>query len=295
MSKIAATNGWRDIHVRARDGIGLYGRHYPAPGSTKRPMLCLAGLTRNSRDFHTIAEALSGTGPLARDVFTFDCRGRGQSDYAPSWKDYVVPVEMLDVQDFMASQQLHGAALLGTSRGGLITMVLAAAMPSLIGAAILNDIGPVIEQEGLLRIAGYIGKEYAPGNWEEATARVKTNNAASFPNLKDDDWSALARQFYNEKRDGRPSVGYDSNLARTFSLKDGPVPQLWPQFLALSRVPCLVLRGELSDLLSTETVAEMQRRHPNCLSYTVAGEGHAPLLRDKDSIGAIREFLGRAD
>ncbi len=295
MSNAAETDGWRDITIHARDGIQLYGRHYPAPGSTKRPMLCLAGLTRNSRDFHTIAEALSGSGPGARDVFTFDCRGRGQSDYAPSWKDYVVPVEMLDVQDFMASQQLHGAALLGTSRGGLITMVLAAAMPSLIGAAILNDIGPVIEQEGLLRIAGYVGKEYAPNSWEEAAARVKANNAASFPNLKDDDWAALARQFYNEKHDGRPGVGYDSNLARTFSLKDGPIPQLWPQFLALSKVPCLVLRGELSDLLSTDTVAEMQRRHPNCLSYTVPGEGHAPLLKDKDSIGAIREFLGRAD
>ncbi len=295
MSDAADADSWQDIYIHARDGIRLYGRHYPAPGSTKRPVLCLAGLTRNSRDFHSVAMALSGSGPNARDVFTFDCRGRGLSDYAPSWKDYVVPVEMLDVQDFMAAQQLHGAALLGTSRGGLITMVLAAAMPSLIGAAILNDIGPVIEQDGLMRIAGYVGKEFSPASWEEAANRVKTNNSTAFPNLGDDDWQALARQFYNEKRDGGPGVGYDQNIAKTFSLKDGPVPQLWPQFLALSRVPCLVLRGELSDLLSKETVAEMQRRHPNCLTYTIAGEGHAPLLRDKDSIGAIREFLGRAD
>ena len=295
MGEAVAQEEWRDLYIHARDGIRLYGRHYPAPGSNKRQVLCLAGLTRNSRDFHTIASALSGSGPDARDVFTFDCRGRGLSDYAPSWKDYVVPVEMLDVQDFMASQQLHGAALLGTSRGGLITMVMAAAMPSLIGAAILNDIGPVIEQEGLLRIAGYVGKEDTPKSWEEAASRVKAANQTGFPNLDNDDWEALARQFYNKNNDGKPGAGYDRDLTRTFSLKDGPVPQLWPQFLALSQVPCLVLRGELSDLLSADTVSEMQRRHPNCLAYTVAGEGHAPLLRDKDSIGAIREFLGRSD
>jgi pimeloyl-ACP methyl ester carboxylesterase len=281
---------WRNLKMTTRDGIRLYARHYPAPGSTRRPILCLAGLTRNSRDFHLIATALSGDGPEQRDVFTLDCRGRGASDYAPSWKDYAVPIEMLDVQDFMTVHQLHGAGILGTSRGGMITMVMAAAQPSLIGAVVLNDIGPVIENEGLTRIAGYVGKTPTPRTWQDAARQVETANARYFPSVPGEEWDAVARQFFNES-DGAPAPGYDPLIARGFSLGDGPVPEMWPQFLALANFPCMVVRGSHSDLLSAETVLKMQERHPNCGAITVDGQGHAPLLRDQPTIGAIKAFF----
>ncbi len=285
---------WRDIYITARDGLRLYGRHYPAPGSKRRPAICLAGLTRNSRDFGVLAEHLSGAGPEARDVFTFDCRGRGLSEHAANWKDYAVPVEMLDVQDFMASQQLHGAAVIGTSRGGLIAMVMAAAQPSLIGVVVLNDIGPVIDHAGLVRIAGYVGKTPTPRTWEEAGRQVAAANAEMFPGVEADEWTDVARQFFNDV-DGRPAPGYDPAIARSFALSDGAIPELWPQFLALKRVPCLVVRGEKSDLLSAGTLEEMRRRHPDCKSVTVAGQGHAPLLRDDRTIAAIQQHLKEAD
>jgi len=291
---------WRDIEIIVRDGITLYGRHYPAPASTRRPaskrrpVLCLAGLTRNSRDFHVLATALSSAGESTRDVYTFDCRGRGLSENAPSWKDYIVPIEMLDVQDFMASQQLHGAALIGTSRGGLIAMVMAAAQPSLLGAVILNDIGPELEQEGLIRIANYVGKTPVPRTWEDATAQLKRTSGNLFPTLRDGEWADIARQWFNDDA-GRPALGYDPAIARTFAFSPNAMPHLWPQFQALSHVPCLVVRGALSDLLSRETVAKMCRRHPRCSAMEVADQGHAPLLRDPKTIEALRDFLDRTD
>ncbi|MGI9524669.1 MAG: alpha/beta fold hydrolase [Hyphomicrobiaceae bacterium] len=281
---------WRDLKMTTRDGIRLHARHYPAPGSTRRPVLCLAGLTRNSRDFHVIATALSGDGPEQREVFTLDSRGRGGSDYSSSWKDYAVPIEMLDVQDFMAAHQLHGTGILGTSRGGMITMVMAAAQPSLIGAVVLNDIGPVIEYEGLARIAGYVGKTPTPRTWPDAARQVEMANAPYFPSVSTEEWSAVARQFFNESN-GSPAPGYDPLISRGFSLGDGPIPELWPQFLALKNVPCMVVRGSHSDLLGAETVRKMQERHPNCNAITVDGQGHAPLLRDTSTINAIKAFF----
>ena len=297
MTEPASVTGqpWEDIRIRVRDGLRLYGRHYPAPSSRRRPVLCLAGLTRNSRDFHDLALTLSGDGPEARPVFTLDTRGRGLSDYATSWRDYNVLVEMLDVQDFMAACQLHQAAVFGTSRGGLITMVMAAAQPSLLGAVVLNDIGPVIERDGLMRIAGYVTATSPPVSWAEAASRLERIGGQSFPDLGQRDWEKLARQLYNEE-DGKPAPGYDPEIARSFSsVKDGNVPALWAQFEALKRVPCLTLRGERSDLLSEETTREMARRHPDCTVHVVSAQGHAPLLWDAPTQSAISAFLAASD
>ena len=289
------TTAWQDITITSRDGLRLYGRHYEAKqASSRRPVLCLAGLTRNSRDFDVIARALSKPGQSARDVYTFDCRGRGGSDYASNWKDYAVPIEMLDVQDFMASQHLHDTAIIGTSRGGLIAMVLAAVQPSLIGPVVLNDVGPVIAAEGLARISGYVGSTPTPRNWDDAARQLAQANAQHFPAITNDEWMAVAKQLYEDK-DGRPSPGYDPNLARTLSVTDGAIPELWPQFMALKRMPCFVVRGANSDLLSAQTVEAMVQRHPNCRSFTVDGQGHAPLLRDDPTINEIQSFLAATD
>lgn len=279
-----------DIWFTTRDGLRLHGQRYrPAARTTRAPVLCLGGLTRNGRDFHDIAVALSGYAP-AREVLTLDSRGRGMSEHDPDWRNYSVPIEMLDVQDFMAAAGLESAAFLGTSRGGLITMVLAAAQPGLIRSAILNDIGPVIEMEGLLRIAGYVGRAPLPNSWQDAARIVRDINQKQFTAVPEGQWMELARQLFNDQ-DGRPAPGYDEKLARALSILDGPIPALWPQFEALRQVPVMVLRGENSDLLSAATVEEMRRRHPTLMAVTVANEGHAPLLKDGPTIAAIRGFL----
>lgn len=290
------TNGvFEEVRIRVHDGLEIYGRHYPAPDSKRRPLLCLAGLTRNSRDFHDLASALAGRGNDARPVYTLDTRGRGQSEFSKDWRKYAVPVEMLDVQDFMAAQHLHNAAVLGTSRGGLIAMVLAAAQPSLIGTVILNDIGPIIDHDGLMRIAGFVGMQAPPLSWETAAQRIASAEQSIFPDLVEADWEVIARQRFNEA-DGKPSRGYDPEIKRTLSaIGEGALPQLWPQFQALSHAPCLVLRGELSDLLSSTTVTAMTERHPNCRSYTVPRQGHAPMLTDAATQDVIRTFLLEQD
>jgi pimeloyl-ACP methyl ester carboxylesterase len=285
-----------EIYFTSRDGLRLYGRHYPAKGATlhARPVLCLAGLTRNSRDFHDVASALAAHPSTPRDVYTVDTRGRGLSEHAKDWRDYAVPIEMQDVIDFMTMVELHDAGIIGTSRGGIITMVLAAAQPTRIGAVVLNDIGPVIETDGLMRIAGYVGKTPIPKSWPDAARLVRELMARDFPNLTEAEAEVVARQLMNERK-GKPAAGYDAKLSRCISVLDGPMPKLWPQFEALKRVPLLVLRGANSDLLTAASVEEMHQRHPMMASFTVPGEGHAPLLRDAPTIGQISDFFAQTD
>jgi pimeloyl-ACP methyl ester carboxylesterase len=291
----AAEHGFEDIYFTVRDGLRLYGRHYRSQGGTgARPVVCLAGLTRNSLDFHAIALALSREASPTRDVFTLDARGRGLSEHDTDWRNYAVPIEMQDVIDFMMMLGLRDAGVIGTSRGGLITMVLAAAQPSLIGAVVLNDIGPVIEMDGLARIAGYVGRVPLPKNWADAARVVHDLTRRDFPKLTDEDAAAIARQLFNEKN-GKPVSGYDQKLAKCLSVLDGPMPALWPQFEALKRLPVLVVRGANSDLLSETTVEEMSQRHPRLSSISVPAQGHAPLLRDAPTISAIASFFAEAD
>jgi len=288
---------FEDIYYTSRDGLRLHGRRYPAQGTSNtraRPVLCLAGLTRNGRDFHDLALALSRHAGNPRTVYTLDYRGRGLSDFDPDWRNYTITVEMLDVLDFMTLTGLHDTALVGTSRGGLITMLLAAVRPTAIGAVVLNDIGPVIEHEGLARISGYVGRVPLPISWADAARMVRELNRRHFPDISDEVWEEAARQWYNEKN-GRPSPGYDANLGNALSVLDAPLPELWPQFEALKHVPLLVVRGENSDILTAATVDEMRRRHPAMATIAVAGQGHAPLLKDAASIEAVRHFLTATD
>jgi pimeloyl-ACP methyl ester carboxylesterase len=286
---------FEDIYFTARDGLRLYGRRYPGAGGTHaRPVLCLAGLTRNSRDFHDLAMALSQHPDASRTVYTVDYRGRGLSEFDPNWKNYSVPVEMFDVLDFMTLVGIESPAIIGTSRGGLITMLMAAVQPTAIGAVVLNDIGPVIEHDGLVRISGYVGRVPLPISWADAARMVRDLNHRHFPDIRESEWEEVARQWYNE-RNGRPAPGYDAKLGKALSVLYRPLPPLWPQFEALKHVPILVVRGENSDVLAEKTVDQMRRRHPALASITVANQGHAPLLKDNPSIEAIRHFLVQTD
>lgn len=284
---------WKDVFYTARDGLRLHVRHYPATGSRRRPVVCLPGLTRNARDFQDLANVLSDPRGHRRDVYCVDYRGRGQSEYADDWKSYNVLTELADVLDFMTLEGLHDAAIIGTSRGGLIAMAMAVARPSAIGAAILNDIGPVMETDGITRIMAYVGRVPLPNTWSDAATLIKSLNVRAFPSETDATWISVARQWFNDD-DGRPAHAYDQNLSKAMAIGGAP-PELWQQFSALNRVPLLAIRGANSDILSAATFAEMQRRHPNIAGLTVPEQGHAPLLKDADTIGAIYEFLLNTD
>jgi pimeloyl-ACP methyl ester carboxylesterase len=288
------SQNWRDIYYTARDGLRLHARHYPARGSMRRPALCLAGLSRNAKDFHDLATALSGSATRAREVFALDYRGRGLSEHDSDWTHYSLFIELNDVLDFMTLKGLNDAAIIGTSRGGLIAMMMAAARPTALGAVVLNDIGPVIEREGLARIVAYVGRIPLPPDWKTAALLIKDLNQRQFPAVPQSEWEDVARQWFNEEN-GLPAPGYDPNLSRAISLPVGPLPELWPQFAGLARVPALAIRGEASDILSFKTFEEMRVRHPRLTAITVSGQGHAPLLRDRESITSIADFLADTD
>lgn len=288
---------WRDIHFTSQDGLRLYVRHYPAMGSTEaRPILCLPGLTRNGRDFTRLAEHFSSKTSPRRDVYCVDYRGRGNSAYDRNWKNYTPYIETLDVIDFITLACLHDVAVAGTSRGGIIAMLLAVMRPAALGAVVLNDIGPVVETAGLARIIGYVGRTPAAHGWEEAAEIARGMNGKFFPDVPAGDWPDIARQWFAEK-DGKIRPDYDPQLSRTMAAMDltRPIPAMWSQFAALGRVPALCLRGEMSDLLSEETLQEMAARHPAFTAHVVEGQGHAPLLRDAATLQRIESFLGKCE
>lgn len=289
---------WNEVTFTSRDGLTLYARHYgkAEAAASGRPVLCLPGLTRNSRDFHDLATFLSSHPSRPREVWCPDYRGRGKSDYDPDWRNYSPFIELLDILDLMSIAGLQHTAIVGTSRGGIIAMLMAVMRPAAIAALVMNDIGPVIETTGLARIMGYAGKIPLPADWTEAASLVRAMNKRYFTNLSGEDWSKLARQLFGEEN-GRPAPGYDSNLAKALSEIDitQKIPDMWPQFEALAHVPLLVLRGENSDLLSANTVEEMARRHERMTAVTIHGQGHAPLLTDRFSMGVIADFLRETD
>lgn len=292
----AANRNWEEVTFTSRDGLTLSARHYRASGVLGRPVLCLAGLTRNSRDFHDLATFLSSHPSRPRHVWCPDYRGRGKSDRDPNWRNYSPFLELLDVLDLMAIAGLRDVGVIGTSRGGIIAMLMAVIRPAAMGALVMNDIGPVIETAGLARIMGYAGKVPIPGDWDEAAHLVRSMNRRFFTNMTDEEWRKWARQLFAEE-DGRPAAAYDSKISNALSEIDitQKLPEMWPQFEALTHIPVMVLRGENSDLLSARTVEEMARRHPRLTSITIHAQGHAPLLMDRFSMGIIADFLRETD
>jgi pimeloyl-ACP methyl ester carboxylesterase len=285
-----------DIFYRSHDDLLLYARKYGGEGAPGRPLVCLAGLTRNGRDFHDLAVALSTHPSHPRPVYCIDYRGRGRSEWDKDWHNYSPHIELLDVTAFLTLRGLTNVAILGTSRGGIVTMLLAVTRPSAIGCAILNDIGPVIETAGLARIMGYAGKIPLPRDWDEATRIVRDINIRQFTAIDSEGWRKLTRQLFNEE-DGRPAEACDPRVATALSEVDiaRVVPAMWEHFESLFQVPVMVLRGENSDLLSAATVQEMQARHPALTPVVIRNEGHAPLLLDRFSQRLIADFLIEAD
>ncbi len=284
------------IFYRSHDDLRLYARKYGSDGLPGRPLLCLAGLTRNGRDFHSLATALAQNPVQPRAVYCLDYRGRGRSEWDQDWRNYSAYTELLDVVSFLTLRGLDNIAIAGTSRGGIAAMMLAVMRPAAIGCAILNDIGPVIQTAGLARIMGYAGKIPVPRDWDEANAIVREMYRRQFTALGDGEWAVFASQLFNEEN-GRPAAAYDPMVGKALSEVDiaKPVPTMWEHFESLLKKPLMVLRGENSDILSAATVREMQERHPDMTPVLVRNEGHAPLLNDRFTQRLIADFLADAD
>ena len=296
MTDDVTDQGYRSIFTTAQDGLRLHARDYGERHWTRLPVVCLAGLTRNAIDFHDLALALSRHRHRPRRVVALDYRGRGQSDWDPDWKNYDVRVEVGDVMAQLAALGVEQAVFIGTSRGGLVTMGLAAARPALIRGAVLNDIGPVIEARGLLRIRSYVGKLAPPRTFLEAADLLRRISDARFPALSNDDWETLARGSFVE-REGRLEPSYDPALMKPLAALDfeAPLPTVWPLFHGLAHAPILAIRGEHSDLLSPETLDAMEQAHPGLERWIVPGQGHAPLLRDAPTVNRIASFVAAVE
>ena len=289
------------VKIRSQDDLALavriFDERVESAASTPRlPLLCLPGLSRNSRDFLALGQSFSRHPTEPRRVVAVDYRGRGLSDADLDWRNYRPVVEANDALTVAAAIGIERALLVGTSRGGIISMLIGALRPALIAGVVLNDVGPVLDGRGLARIKTYLSSSHVVGSWDEAAALVRSTLEAQFPALSESDARAYATAYFAATRNGL-APQFDPNLRRTVVDIDvmEKIPVLWPQFMSLAGVPVLAIRGEHSDLLSPRTLDEMAERHARLERLTVAGQGHAPLLRDEPTLEAIRGFANRCD
>ena len=289
--------GWTGFEYSASDGLRLAGRKYGwETVSDALPLVCLPGLTRNSADFHTIANYLAHETKTPRRVLCLDYRGRGMSARDRNWQNYNIFVEADDVVAGMIAAGIQHAVIFGTSRGGLITFVMAATRPGFLNGVIFNDIGPEIDPRGLVRIKNYVEKGVDHKSWESAVEAVQRTGASQFPDWGREKWEEQTHLIY-AVRNGKIVRRYDKNLMKTLRSidLDSPLPQMWPQFKALSRIPVMAIRGANSDLLSQLTVEKMHRVHGNMKSVTIPGQGHAPDPGTPELKKQIADFLKEAD
>lgn len=267
------------------DGLSL---HYTDSAQGQAlPLICLPGLTRDGQDFRYFAPH----GAHYR-MITLDARGRGQSDLDPEIANYNVMREAQDVIELMDHLGLEQAAILGTSRGGMVAMVLAATAKDRLSAVVLNDVGPEIPQGGIARIMEYVGRRPAAKTYDKAAQTLAALMAPAFPDVPPARWREEVEVFYDETPDGL-SLRYDPRLrdALLEQAKAGPPPDLWALFMALEGLPCGAIRGANSDVLSHETYLEMQRRLPALQAVELDNRGHVPFLDERAALTLIHSVL----
>jgi pimeloyl-ACP methyl ester carboxylesterase len=284
------------VFISAPDGLRLHVRRYGRCTWPALPVVCLPGMARTTADFEALAGALSGDAKAPRAVFALDYRGRGLSDYDSDVSHYSFQTELADILAVLAALDCMPAVFVGTSRGGILAMLLAALRPGVIAGAVLNDIGPVIEPQGLMRIKGYVGRLPQPRDYDDGAEILRRLFSGQFPKLGRDDWLAAARRTFKEE-DGRLVPTYDIRLSETLAgfEPEQRLPPLWKEFDALGKLPLMVIRGANSDLLSPSTVSAMRARRAEMETIEVPDQGHAPLLSEADIISQIAAFAGRCD
>lgn len=291
---MADPKDYRDHRYRSVDGrLDLYARVYgqvEVGSSGPPPVLMMHGLTRNSADFEPLIAKLDPTHPL----IVADQRGRGLSGYDPEPLNYRPDIYVEDMWRLLDRMEIGRVILVGTSMGGLMSMLMGAQAPDRIAGIVINDIGPHVSEEGLDRIRSYVGGGAKMDSWAEAAAKCRDINESAMDGFGDDDWLAFARRTCAETPDGQVAFAYDPAISEGMDKQNTTaVPaDLWPVWDALAGIPTLVIRGAKSDILSAETLAEMGRRHPDQFwQAEVAGRGHAPILDEPEAVLAVSRFL----
>jgi pimeloyl-ACP methyl ester carboxylesterase len=271
-------------------GLTLEARRFR--GGPKTPALCLPGLTRNARDFDDFAPWLAGTG---RDVVVLSLRGRGGSDYDPDYLNYHPATYVGDVIEALDGFAIARAVFIGTSLGGIVTMLTSERAPARLAAAIINDVGPELAPEGIARIAGYAGAARPDAaDLDEAAAQIRAINEVAFPGRDAAFWRLFATRTFRQRADGRWSLDYDQAIGKAL-VDVGPAPDLWPAFASLKNKPTLVVRGALSDLLTPPILEKMRAAHPGFALCEVADTGHAPTLSEPEAQAAILDLIETLD
>jgi pimeloyl-ACP methyl ester carboxylesterase len=270
----------------SHDGLRLF-YHDFAPKRTGTPVICLPGLTRNSRDFDELAAHLSAM----RRVLTPDLRGRGFSDHDPEWRNYHPGTYVKDVWTLLDLLDIEEVIVIGTSLGGLIAMGMASQNAGRLAGVVMNDIGPEVAAEGLARIQAYTGKLPPVANWDEARAQTRQIYGAWLPGLSDAEWDKMTWRAYRAGADGVPVQDIDRNIGRAVREVGPQVGDPWTLFDALRDTPTLLLHGVLSDILSPEIIRKMRARKPDLQVVDVADRGHVPLLNETECIDAIDAFI----
>lgn len=278
--------------VSARDGLKIAGRKYGWSNRDPYPVVCLAGITRNANDFHDLALYLASSKGGNRRVVSIDYRGRGQSDYDNNWKNYTLSVEAEDTIDTLTALGLGEVNFIGSSRGGLIIMMLATMRPGIIKSVVLNDIGPVIDATGLVRIWRTYESETLPSSFEEAALLRERLGKMTSQAFSKEEWGKEAQRLY-KMENGKLVLQFDKKLLtslRSINL-DERLPDMWPDFAAITRVPTLAIRAQNTDILSKETFETMKALHPKMKTAIAKGQNHAPILSVGGLDKQIADFL----
>ena len=280
---------YSDGYWWSKDGLRLHYRDYAGPAD-KPPVICFPGLTRNARDYETLAERLLG----GWRVIAVEFRGRGESGYAKDPMTYVPLVYLQDVEALLVELGIPKFVAVGTALGGIVTMLLAATGAARLAGVVLNDVGPELDPAGLARIRTYVGKSVWYPTWMHAARGLAEANGEVYPGYGVEDWLRMAKRLYRVNSSGRIVLDYDMKIAEPFRVPGNEAgPDMWPTIDALAGRPLLVVRGERSDILSTDTAGRMIARVPGAELVTVPGVGHAPTLDEYEAVAGIERLLAK--
>lgn len=278
-----------DEYFTNPDGLKQHYRDFNVAGPNAPIVLCMPGLTRNARDFEDIATHLADR----CRVICVEQRGRGLSEWDPQPSRYLPVTYVGDMIALLSHLGTDKVIAIGTSLGGLMTMLIQAMYPGKLLGAVINDIGPEIDPKGVERIKSYVGKGTPPESWDDLLPAVKKANDGVYPDFTDDDWMWFSRKLFDDV-DGKPVPQYDPAISQNFENEDSQSsPDLWPVFQSMHTIPTVVLRGELSDILMQSTLDRMAAEHPDLVPIVVPRLGHVPLMREAEVKAAIDTLIAR--